>query len=456
MLVLWLACMIGIFSRPIGFLAAFWPANAIMLGLLLRDPRLSHTPITWICMLLTYVAADLTTGSSLFIALNLNVANVLSVLTGWIYLHTQDESALRLQRQRSVLTVFTGCSIAAFCGTAAGAWPSSIAFDVPLWRAAMMWLSTEFYNFVLILPVLLAAPRSWSWQWALSDQKWTLTQIMPLIALLFSEALSLMLPGPGSIAFIIPAMVWCAMSYGVFPTALLNLIIAFWKTSAISFGAFSFTPDHVMEVASFRTGLALLSMAPLAVACAYSLRLQALQKLHHAVSHDFLTGVLARRALMERGQKLLLRLAQEDQPVAVLMIDIDHFKSVNDRFDHAQGDLVLQEFAMLTRKTLRPDDLIGRMGGEEFAIVLPRTDREQALLVAQRLCERLRDHSFPGLHQGPPQVTLSIGLHAVRLISAADNMEQLLSRADVALYIAKNSGRNQVRQYTQTLAPSAF
>ena len=184
--------------------------------------------------------------------------------------------------------------------------------------------------------------------------------------------------------------------------------------------------------------------------------MQALQKLHHAVHHDYLTGVLARRALMERGQKLLSRLEEDGQSVAVLMLDIDHFKQVNDRYGHAQGDVVLQTFARLASEALRPDDLLGRLGGEEFAILLPRTQREQALAVGQRICERLRDHRFPLEDGAPFQVTLSIGLHAVVSIGAQDSIEQLLSKADAALYMAKRSGRNQVRQYGPALAPSSM
>ena len=456
MLVLLAACLLGIFSRPIGYLAAFWPANAIMLGLLLRQPKVARTPTTWVCMWLTYVLADLATGSTVFVALSLNSANVLSVLCGWLFLRKQSPEVLSFQRQRSVLTVFLGCLIAAVSGAAAGAWPSHMAFDTPVWRAGLMWLATEFFNWVLILPIFLSAPKGWVWQWPRAAEPWSWATALPLLALLISEVLSLLIRGPGAMAFIMPAMVWCAMTYGVFRMTLLNLLMCMWKTVAIALGAFTFTPEHVMEVTSFRTGLALLSLAPLAVACAYDLRMQALQKLHHAVSHDFLTGVLARRALMERGQKLLSRLDAEGQSVAVLMMDIDHFKGVNDRYGHAQGDVVLQEFAALAQHMLRPDDLLGRMGGEEFALVLPRTSRDQALLVGQRLCERLREHVFPLPNGSTMQVTLSIGLHAISALASDDSMEAILSKADEALYLAKNSGRNQVRQYGPAMAPSAI
>jgi diguanylate cyclase (GGDEF)-like protein len=452
---IFLACMVGIFSRPIGYLAAFWPANAIMLGLLLRNPQLARSPWTWVYSLLSYMAADMVTGSSLFVVLTLNTANVVGVLCAWMYLRRYSAQVLSFQRLRSVRVIFWGCLLGAAGCTLVGAWPGSIAFGVPIWRSLALWLSGEFYNFILIVPIMLAAPRGWIWQWPRTGLQWDTHKLWPLVALVISEVLSHVIGGPGAIAFLMPAMVWAAMTYGVFPVTILNGVVCFGKAAAIAMGAFSFTPEHVMEATSYRTGLALLSLAPLAVACAYVLRLQVLYKLNHAVNHDFLTGVLGRRALMERGQKLLSRLEEEGQPVAVLMADIDHFKHVNDTYGHAQGDLVLQHFAALAQETLRPEDLIGRMGGEEFAIVLPRTQREQALAAAQRLCERVRAHTFEHA-QGSMHITLSVGLHAVSAIGQHETLEQLLTKADEALYAAKHGGRNQVRRYGPLMAPSSI
>ncbi|WP_313602534.1 GGDEF domain-containing protein [Comamonas jiangduensis] len=450
------ACLLGIYSRPLGFMAAFWPANAILLGLLLRHPELARRPGSWLCALLAYVAADLLTGSTLFTALTLNLANLIGVLAGWLFLARVRNQVLGFKHQRSVMTVFLACLLASVVCTLAGAWPSAIAFHLPLWQSALLWLSAEFYNYVLILPVFLAAPSGWPWTWQLPKQQHSWNDALPLLALILSEAFSQLIGGHGAMAFSMPAMVWCAMSYGVFPITVLSLLVCLWKTGLLAVSSFDFVPEHLDDVLSYRTGLAMLSLAPLAVACAYTLRMQALQKLHHAVHHDSLTGVLARSALLERGQKLLSRLEEEGQSVAVLMLDLDHFKQVNDHYGHAQGDVVLQTFAQLASEALRPDDLLGRLGGEEFAILLPRTQREQALAVGQRICERLRDYRFPLEDGAPFQVTLSIGLHAVMSIGKQDSIEQLLSKADAALYLAKRSGRNQVRQYGPELAPSSI
>lgn len=444
-----LACLAGILSRPIGYVAALWPANAIMLGILLRNPSLGKALSTWPLSLAAFVLTDLATGSSLFLACSLNIANVIGVLCAWLYLHRQSPEVLTFQRQRSVGVLFIGCVLGAMGCTVTGAWAASLTFEMPLAPSAALWFSGEFYNFILFVPLFMAAPKGWVWQWPRHQRQWDARKLWPLAALVISEGLSLLIGGPGAIAFLMPAMVWCAMNYRVFSITVLNVLVCFGKTATIALGAYVFSPAHVMEATSYRTGLALLSLAPLTVACAYVLRMQALERLHHAVSHDFLTGVLARRALMELGQKLLSRLQEEGQSVAVLMADIDHFKHVNDRYGHAQGDAVLQTFASIAQNALRPDDLLGRMGGEEFAVVLPRTSPEQALAIGERLCELVRQHPF----FTPPNtetVTVSIGLHAVTTLAPHTTLEQLLSKADEALYQAKNHGRDQVQSFTST------
>lgn len=445
MLALLVACLVGILSR-IGNFPAFWPANAVLLGLLLRHAHLARRPVTWACMWLVYVLADLVTGASLFVALTLNTANIVGVLCGWLFLYRQGIQKQGFQRQRAVLVMFCGCLLYAVSSALVGTWPSHVAFGTPLWRVLLMWIATEFCNCVLVLPVILSAPRGWVWQWKSPVNFHSWHYVLPLGALLLTEVLSRVFHGPGSVAFVIPSLVWCGLAYGVFATAVINFVFGIAKLLAVSLGALVvYSPDNVMDVASFRAGLSLLTLAPLAVASIQVLHNQTLQRLKQAVNHDFLTGALARRAFMDRGQKLLARLQQESRSVAVLMVDLDHFKQINDRFGHAQGDVVLQKFVELGHAALRPGDLLGRMGGEEFALVLPDADAEQAQRVGQRIGGLMREHPFE-LDDGQVlHVTVSMGVCAVsagqRPIPA---LEVLLSCADKALYRAKESGRDSI------------
>ena len=455
-----LASLVGVISRPINYLSAFWPANAILLGLLLRHPRWAAAPGTWLWSLAAFVAADMITGASWQKALALNLGNLAGVLAGWLYLSRLPEAVVHLRHQRSVLHLLAGCTVAAAGCALVGGPAGSHFLNISLVESAAMWMFSEFFNFILITPVLLAAPRGWPWQWRLQDAMLPLRgrprpPLMPLLALLVSEVVTVLVGGPGSLGFVMPALVWCAMAYGVFPITVLNLLLYGWKTAFAALGALSFTHNHLWEVVSLRMGMGLLSVAPLAVACAYALRLQALEKLNHAVNHDFLTGTLGRRALMERGDRMLERLREEGASVAVLMLDLDHFKQINDRHGHAQGDAVLQQFAAMAQQHLRPQDLFGRLGGEEFAVFLPHLSHAQALAVGERLREQLKAERFALPEGGALQVTLSAGLYQVRRVGAEDSLERLLSRADKALYGAKAAGRDQVRPYADMPEPAS-
>lgn len=450
------SCLFGIYTRPIGYTAAFWPANAIMLGLLLRYPQLGQRPLSWLLSFAAFVGADLIGGSNWAVAVVLSLCNMVGVLCGWLYFSRLPAHMLNFQHQRAVLHLFAGSVVAALGAAVTGGPAGHWAFDQPVWRAIFMWMFTEFYSYIILLPILMSAPRRWIWTWlqgfAWQNVHWV--KVLPLLALIVCEVMTFVLGGPGSLGFVMPAMVWCAMAYGVFPIALLNFVVSTWKTATIAMGVFAFTHEHVFEVVSFRTGIGMLTLAPLAVACAYSLRLQTLQKLNHAVNHDFLTGALARRALMERGTDVLARMQQAQTPMTVMMVDLDFFKKINDHYGHAQGDVVLQEFVALAHRHLRPDDLLGRMGGEEFAMVLPGVGRAQAVAVAQRLCEQVCSHRFPLGAGEALHVTISLGIYA-GMVAEGETLEHWLCKADAALYVAKSEGRNQVRQWDSTLVGGA-
>jgi diguanylate cyclase (GGDEF)-like protein len=129
------------------------------------------------------------------------------------------------------------------------------------------------------------------------------------------------------------------------------------------------------------------------------------------------------------------------KPTAVLLIDLDHFKSINDRFGHAIGDRVLETFAETARQCIRSTDLLGRLGGEEFAIVLYNVDSENSLILAEQI--RLAfEQATLDVDGRPLNATISIGI--VHCQNPVLDMAQLLAQADQALYFAKERGRNRV------------
>jgi len=156
---------------------------------------------------------------------------------------------------------------------------------------------------------------------------------------------------------------------------------------------------------------------------------------------DPLTGAFNRRYLEAHVPKLFRRSHESNKPLSVLMVDIDHFKQVNDTHGHPAGDAVLQETVNRIMSSLRPFDLVTRMGGEEFAVIMPETDPVAAFSIAERLRERIAGLPIMLPSGKPIVITASIGIAS---LGKADELPAVLKRADEALYVAKKSGRNRV------------
>jgi len=158
-------------------------------------------------------------------------------------------------------------------------------------------------------------------------------------------------------------------------------------------------------------------------------------------TRDPLTGLGNRGATISELQNRFDLSRRHERPLSVIMCDLDHFKDINDTYGHGAGDVVLAAFGERVRLNLRGTDLAGRIGGEEFLLILPETDMEGALLLAERLRSAVGDNPYP-LSTGPIRVTCSLGV-AERIVDDRDG-GSLLGRVDGALYLAKRQGRNLV------------
>lgn len=170
-------------------------------------------------------------------------------------------------------------------------------------------------------------------------------------------------------------------------------------------------------------------------------RARLFQEVQSLALTDPLTGLQNRRSLFELGRIEFSRAQRMNRPFSCMMLDLDHFKAINDKYGHQIGDQVLQEFGTRCKSYVREIDLAGRYGGEEFMILLPETDREMALIVAER-CRKLTAENPIQTPAGPLSVTVSIGV-AMKDDQTLD-LDTLVARADQALYIAKHKGRNRV------------
>jgi two-component system, sensor histidine kinase LadS len=220
------------------------------------------------------------------------------------------------------------------------------------------------------------------------------------------------------------------------------LLEGFAMTAAVGF----LLPSFVVSDPIYYYGLPLSMVAAsilTALGVADRLRAQraALSEAERRAQTDPLTGVLNRRSLIERLDVACTRARARGLPVALLFIDLDHFKQINDSFGHQAGDACLRAIIDPIHAELRQSDAIGRYGGEEFVVILSGADAAAAIPIAQRIVERVSEVRVDGFGT-PISLTCSIG------IAASDTLglwgEPLLARADAAVYVAKRSGRNQI------------
>ncbi|MEM8681195.1 MAG: diguanylate cyclase, partial [Planctomycetota bacterium] len=159
---------------------------------------------------------------------------------------------------------------------------------------------------------------------------------------------------------------------------------------------------------------------------------------HEGTFKDSLTQIANRRAFDFELERRFSEISRHPQALAIALIDVDHFKDFNDRFGHAAGDEILRQLASVVRANLRDSDLVARFGGEEFAIVLPRTEAAEAQVVAEKVRAAVADQWFE-FGGSRYRITVSVGVASIK---SEDSIERLTTRADIAMYTSKQSGRN--------------
>jgi diguanylate cyclase (GGDEF)-like protein len=164
-------------------------------------------------------------------------------------------------------------------------------------------------------------------------------------------------------------------------------------------------------------------------------------ELRRLASIDSLTQAFNRRFFLELMNREITRACRHKLPLSLLMMDVDHFKSFNDTYGHHAGDLALVHLVEQTRKVLRAQDVMGRLGGEEFAVLLPHTGHVGAQVLAEKLRTAISSSS---LRVGAAELAVTVSVGMAQHRSGAEDLTELLERADQALYAAKSKGRNQV------------
>lgn len=438
------ASLAGIYSRPSEFLATFWPTNSILAGLLVRA-RQPNRLMVLIGALMGYQAAGFVAGDPSWQGLQMTAANMIGAVTfAFIFcsLETQDRD---LTRVRAVFSLIGSAIVAAAVGGVAGGpvWVSMTQgsyFDG--WQT---WFSSELMNYLVLLPGILALPdplklpKFAGWHALLRHPI-----VLPTVALLVSLGFGILVSNPIAIVFAVPALIWCALVVPLPLTCLLVLVYSVVTMFAIKLGVYDLGEEGLNDemIGAIHIGVAMIALGPVLVASVTAERRRQFAELERAANHDSLTDALNRGTFLRQAENALTGLKEAKLPVSVILIDVDHFKQVNDFHGHAAGDLALVSLSSVVRASIRNGDIFGRLGGEEFALLLPGASAQDAVAAANRL-RRQVERMQTALPSGELlQLTISVGV-ATSPVSHAP-MSEMLSFADQTMYEAKHAGRNRV------------
>jgi diguanylate cyclase (GGDEF)-like protein len=428
---------IGAMMRLVEELSLFWPLNAVMAGVFARYAFLHR----WHYYLISYVAMlayDAVTTSWGTASLIINFSNMVFIITMAQLIGRERRQMVKTPQPINALKLFSYCLVAALLCAFFGALGSVGIDDQGFWPLLADWFGEQFSTGVLILPCLLTMTRP------RALKGFSLPQVMPILALAVSVAASVVIGGAGSLAFPLPALIWCAVRYSLPLTCLVTLITGGLEIMLVSSGQIDIhvhSPFDIPQMLSARLGVATMAICPVIV----SVSVEAINRLMRQVSlradFDFLTRVYSRSGLYEALRKEEKRFVGKH--LSVMLMDIDYFKSVNDSYGHECGDKVLTSFAQKVQQELGTRGLVARMGGEEFVVVAVTKDATAGKALAETLRRAVENHHFKWRQQ-TLHLTMSVGIgHGTpdpRQLTEGFN--DLLAEADEHLYRSKKHGRN--------------
>ena len=434
---------------PPGYATAVWPASGIALAsVLLQGSRI------WPGIWLGASLVNVTVQSSLVAATLIGMGNTLEALAGAALFRAYVGRPGAFQRGEDVVRFVAiaalSATIAATVAAASLALVHSLGWPELLWNW-WTWWQGDTVGIIIVAPLILG----WSVRirpaltgWRIAEGSVLLCLLSGVMYAIFGGGMAPFIPSLPLTFAILPFVIWAAFRFRQRKVATVNALVcamAVWSTLEGSgpFAQASLNASLLLLLAFMctvvTTGLVLSAViGERGRAVEATQRL--LRDLREQTIRDPLTSLHNRRFLQDYLQREILRATREDAPLAVVMIDLDRFKRINDTAGHQAGDRVLVEVAGLLKRHVRGSDIACRYGGEEFAVVLPKTTLESALRRSEEIRSAISDE--PDRLRG---VTASLG---VALCPAhAMDAEALLRAADRALYEAKRAGRNQVRVF---------
>ncbi|HAN6095133.1 TPA: GGDEF domain-containing protein [Escherichia coli] len=426
---------IGAELRLVHELSLFWPLNGVMAGVFARYVwlnRLHYYAISYVAML---VYDAITTEWGL-VSLVINFSNMMFIVTVALLVVRDKRLGKNKYEPVSALRLFNYCLIAALLCAIVGAIGSVSIDSLDFWPLLADWFSEQFSTGVLIVPCMLtlAIPGVLP--------RFKAEQMMPAIALIVSVIASVVIGGAGSLAFPLPALIWCAVRYTPQVTCLLTFVtgaveIVLVANSVIDISVGS--PFSIPEMFSARLGIATMAICPIMVSFSVAAINSLMKQVALRADFDFLTQVYSRSGLYEALKSPSLK---QTQHLTVMLLDIDYFKSINDNYGHECK--VLSVFARHIQKIVGDKGLVARMGGEEFAVAVPSVNPVDGLLMAEKIRKGVELQPFTW-QQKTLYLTVSIGVGSGRASyrTLTDDFNKLMVEADTCLYRSKKDGRNR-------------
>ncbi|WP_264628001.1 GGDEF domain-containing protein, partial [Candidatus Symbiopectobacterium sp. NZEC135] len=444
-----LGCMLGSHARMSGIdLSVLWPVNILVAALFYRC-RYLNTPWYYGVAYSAMIAQDGLLYGWGISAFTINSANlvfifVLVKLLCWPGRYRQQEADISTS-----LHLFSSCMIAALSCALVGAFTQHLAEQTrqSFQQDVLNWFSDQFYTAVLFLPLLLTLRSDFTLRMPTADWR----SSIPLVFLVLSLGLGTLIGPIAILAFPLPALTWCAIVYPLWAIRLITLctgIVELIATALHVQGIY----DHqdalfMQEITIARISIAAIIFSPLLMAMNAKTIRQLNQRLLMQASHDFLTHLLSRYGFNDALNRYAKIPRYRQAAINMMLVDIDHFKTINDSYGHDNGDIVLKHVANLIQQSIPEPGLVSRIGAEEFAVVCFDFSERDFFALAEQL--RTQIHDTPCFINGSPiSVAVSIGIaHAPSsAMDLTQHVHQLFAAADKNLYIAKREGRNRTVQ----------
>ncbi len=457
-------------SRQAGNIATLWPPNGMLVAvLLLSAPR--HWRNVLIAGACGSLLANLFNGNTVLPAVSITIANLVEAVIAAMIIRHQTGRRVLFQHSSDVVVLITASITAALAAGLVSATSAKLLMNAPFTTIFIKWVLGDVLGLLVVMPIAVIAHDLMTHGPDVIMRQRPRGEAAAILAVVFGVSLAVFSPNVPPVQFLVmPTVLFASFRLGPLGAALSTVIVAVVGSlgTVIAAKAGALPPDEItLRVFNFQLNLAVLFLTALPIGSAMAQRHQLerdltdekeradrfASEMASLANIDDLTGLATRRFFLDQLDLMAATARRLKQPLTLAMIDIDHFKPINDRFGHAVGDAVLVAIGASCRSAVRGDDVIGRLGGEEFAMLMPVTDQETAFRIVDRLRESVAEISIPTSDGRAVSVTISIG---IAMFADQQQIDRLLLDADRALYLAKERGRNRIVLAERSIVASLF